>query len=560
MSYNEKKYTLDDILAEYTDADIAEEITLGDDDVFDDTEIPQEPFELPKPESSHTWAEELSSYESKDSAVYDENRAAEKASSDAEESADEENDESMDEESAACGEIPDDGETSEKRSQNNERNKDDVNDRWIAKAAKTVFPAKGDGIGETIRKIIFLAAVIVFVGAGIMLISTLVQSNQALETKESLKNIITTTAATSIDSNGNVMVISPTSEEVAQHNIDVAEYFKAVNEDYIGYLEIAGCDIYEPVVRGEDNDYYLRINISGRPNKAGTVFMDYRCTVTEDYTSPNIVIYGHNQEDGTMFGNLKNYKWNAQFYAENPVIKFNPEFESGEYLIYAFFVTNAYEKQDSNGIVFHYHDYIETMNDENTFEWYMGEVQKRNQIVSPVDVRYGDKLLCLSTCSNEFTDSRFVVFARKLREGETISDYDFSRTYLNPNAQGVDWDAIMSGMTESEILDDDFSDTETRKKTLNKRNEKTEIAAEPESEEETGSALPTETSAAETTPKTSAAGTTKETAAETTSETRVSKTKTKSNKTTSSTATEPPEEKIPETEPPEKGDSESETE
>ena len=335
---------------------------------------------------------------------------------------------------------------------------EDVNDRWIKKFLKGIFPVKGDGIGEIIRKIIFLAAMIVFIGAGVMLISTLIQSKAAQEVKEQVKSVITTTVATYIDEDGNVQTVAPTEEEIAQHNFDVAEYFKKINKDYVGYLEVEGCDIHEPVVQGKDNDYYLKVNISGGYNKAGTVFMDYRCTADKDYISPNIVLYGHNQEDGTMFGNLKEYKQNVEFYREHPVVNFNTEYEAGVYLIYGFFVTNVYENQDSNGEVFHYHDYIETLNDESTFDWYMNEVQERNQIISPVDVKFGDKLLCLSTCSNEFTDSRFVVFARKLRDGESVEDYDFSSAYMNPNAAGVDWDAIITGdptyTAEPEVIDD----------------------------------------------------------------------------------------------------------
>jgi hypothetical protein len=39
-----------------------------------------------------------------------------------------------------------------------------------------------------------------------------------------------------------------------------------------------------------------------------------------------------------------------------------------------------------------------------------------------------------------------VVFARKLREGETGDSFDLSTAALNPEAQGLDWDAITSGM------------------------------------------------------------------------------------------------------------------
>lgn len=334
----------------------------------------------------------------------------------------------------------------------------EFNESIFKRFLKAIFPWKGDSVWEVIRKIIFIAAVAVFVGAGCMLVSTLVQSKQAVEEKEKDKEIIVTTAQTIIDSDGNIVEVAPTEEEKAEHRFSVAEYYKNINKDYVGYLELSGCEIADPVVKGEDNEYYLTHSVRGGTNKAGAIFMDYRCTFSDDYISPNIVFYGHNQEDRTMFGNLKNYKQNVEFYEENPLVRFSTESTTYEYLIYGFFVTNALEKQDSNGVVFHYQDYIETMADEATFDWYMDMVYERNQIISPVDVEYGDKLLCLSTCSNEFSNSRFVVFARMLREGESIDDYDFSETYLNPYARGVDWEAIMSGETsasEEEFLDDD---------------------------------------------------------------------------------------------------------
>lgn len=335
---------------------------------------------------------------------------------------------------------------------------EDFNESFMKRFLKGIIPWKGDSVGEIIRKIIFIAASAVFIGAGCMLVSTLIQSRQAVEQKEKDKEIIVTTAATTIDESGNVVTIAPTKEQEAEHRFNVSEYYKGINEDYIGYLELSGCDIAEPIVKGENNEYYLTHAIHGGTNKAGTVFMDYRCTFTDDYISPNIVFYGHNQEDGTMFGNLKRYKQDVEFYGENPIVRFSTAERTYEYVIYGFFVTNALEKQDSNGEVFHYQDYIETLNDENTFNWYLDMVNERNQIVPPVDVEFGDRLLCLSTCSNEFSNSRFVIFARMLRDDESAEDYDFSRTYLNPYARGVDWEAIMSGETsanDEELLDSD---------------------------------------------------------------------------------------------------------
>lgn len=327
---------------------------------------------------------------------------------------------------------------------------------------KEILPQKGDTVFEMIRKIVFIIAVIIFVGAGVMLASTLIQSNRAVKDLEQIKEIVTTTAKTAIDSEGNVITIAPTEEEEQQHNIDIMSYYKGISDKVVGFIELEGCDIYQPVVQDPEdttNTYFLTHTYYDEQNKGGAIFMDYRCTISEDYVSPNIVLYGHNQEDGTMFGNLKNYKQNLEFYAENPTVTLRTDYETGTYLIYAFFVTNALEKQDSNGEVFHYHDYIEALNDEATFDWYMGEVQSRNQIISPVKAEFGDKLLVLSTCSNEFSNSRFVVFARKLRDGESVSDYDFTSASFNPYARGVDWTAIMSGETTTETSEETSDET-----------------------------------------------------------------------------------------------------
>lgn len=465
MSKKKKKeYTVNDLLEEFfpetgsdkiseeisdfVNAEIEKEEITAEDLFSDDTEVVTDMLEDDPSERTNadiTLADESEweipeISESDMTGTYDGNNDADKEAT-PEESC--ENDEHGETESSDAEEEDKDEDEDE-----------DVNQRFMERFLKGIFPWKGDSVWEIIRKIVFIAAVVVFIGAGIMLISTLIQSKEAIDDKADVQSVITTTAATTIDENGNVVTIPPSKEDIAEHNFNVAEYFKNINDDYVGYLELDGCDIYEPVMRGDDNEYYLTHNYFGNYNKAGSVFMDHRCTFTDESASPNIVIYGHNQEDGTMFGNLKRYKQNVEFYKAHPVVKLSSENKTDEYLIYGFFVTNALEKQDSNGVVFHYHDYIETLNDEKTFNWYMDMIKERNQIISPVDVVFGDKLLCLSTCSNEFSNSRFVIFARQLRDGETSDDYDFSKTYLNPNARGVDWDAIMSGETSSEETDE----------------------------------------------------------------------------------------------------------
>lgn len=486
MSEKEKKYTVDDILDEFgisegksafdafygengseektSEAEADNEEIFADD--ADDVEVVTDMLEEDISEKVNAeislageseW-ETPETFESDPGETFDgkENKDTEAVSEEPDEITETEENESEDSEQTADAETKEEKEPSDA---------EDINQKFAAKLFKGILPWKGDSIWEIIRKIIFLAAVIVFIGAGIMLISTLLQSRRAVQDKEEVSSIVEsimdTTVATTVDTNGNVVTIPPTKEEIAEHNFNLAEYFKNIAPDYKAFLELEGCGIQEPVMQTDNNDYYLTHTYYGGNNKAGAVFMDYRCSFGGDYISPNIVIYGHNQEDGTMFGDLKEYKQNVEFYKKNPVVKLSSDSETYEYLIYGFFVTNALEKQDSNGVVFHYHDYIETLNNENTFNWYMQMIKERNQIVSPVDVQYGDKLLCLSTCSNEFSNSRFVVFARMLREGETVQDYDLSKTYLNPYAKGVDWEAIMSGETSETEETEDAEDSET---------------------------------------------------------------------------------------------------
>jgi SrtB family sortase len=228
------------------------------------------------------------------------------------------------------------------------------------------------------------------------------------------------------------------------------------------------------VVQTDNNEYYVDYGFNGNKQQAGTVFADWRCNVN-DYSerqSDNIILYGHNQKDGTMFGNLKHYKGgeyekcDIDFYAQNPVIYMRTFTGIDKYLIYGFFDTNTLAKHDSKGEVFYYHDFIEDIEDENVFYWYLNEIQRRNHIVSPVDVLYGDRLLLLSTCSNVFKDGRFVVVARKLRDGEDEKGFDFAAATPNYGMKGLDWSLIYETTASDDESETELADTENTEENI----------------------------------------------------------------------------------------------
>ena len=85
---------------------------------------------------------------------------------------------------------------------------------------------------------------------------------------------------------------------------------QAINPDIVAWLRIPGVLEY-PVVRGEDNSYYLNHKTY---NIAGSIFLDYRNE--RDFSDSKNIIYGHNMKDGSMFHVLRNYQ-DIDFFQEH---------------------------------------------------------------------------------------------------------------------------------------------------------------------------------------------------------------------------------------------------
>ncbi len=217
-----------------------------------------------------------------------------------------------------------------------------------------------------------------------------------------------------------------------------ASEFLAINPDTVGYVTIPDI-IKEVVVQADDNEYYLDHNFYGQKRQCGTCFADYRNNVNDypDLMSDNIILYSHNQKDGSMFGNMDYYRWDLTYWQKNPFIYFSNNYGESTYVIISSFVTNALPEHD-NGNVFDYWNYID-FNEEYTYDGFISEITERSTIITGVDVNSEDKFLTLQTCSTEWDESRHIIVARKLRENEAETDIDISKLQINPNPK---WPAI----------------------------------------------------------------------------------------------------------------------
>lgn len=93
----------------------------------------------------------------------------------------------------------------------------------------------------------------------------------------------------------------PTEQSAAERNIQA---LIAENADCIGWLSIDGTNISYPVMHTpSEPQKYLRRNFYGKYSQSGVPFLDGRCNTQ----STNLIIYGHNMKNGTMFSDLKKY-------------------------------------------------------------------------------------------------------------------------------------------------------------------------------------------------------------------------------------------------------------
>lgn len=289
--------------------------------------------------------------------------------------------------------------------------------------AKRLIPWKGDSPSQIIRKIVFMCSIIVFTVCLFLIIDYYWGNYQNQKLGQNLQNIYNQAESSALTTQPPIQQEAATTEKVWTLK-DGAKALLERNSDVVGYIKIDDTVIDYPVVqrRGDDgNDYYIDKNIDGEQAQAGSIYLDsrnyfdYVVDGTKMYeNSQNLVIYGHEMKDGSMFGSLKNYKEIEGFYSEHPIIELNSNYESYKYKIFAYFIVDA---EDETETKFDCWNTLDFTSEEQFYE-YVNNAKKRSFEFNDVDVRYGDQLLSLQTCHSMFPSARLYVMARLVRDGE----------------------------------------------------------------------------------------------------------------------------------------------
>ena len=186
------------------------------------------------------------------------------------------------------------------------------------------------------------------------------------------------------------------------------EELKKENQDIVGWIEIEGTNINFPVLQGTDNQYYMEHTYTKEYSKGGSIFLDK--SYDWNLPSTNLLLYGHNNKNGTMFQNLLKYK-DESFYQEHPNIRFTTINDDCQYEIISAFLSRVYYEDEQD--VFRYYYFINA-NDETEYNNYIEESKKASLYDTGKSSEYGEQLLTLSTCSYHTEDGRFVVVAKKV--------------------------------------------------------------------------------------------------------------------------------------------------
>lgn len=253
-----------------------------------------------------------------------------------------------------------------------------------------------------LRTVLTFLFAVIFLLSGGMLIRDLVRSNREQAANEALIERIQP-AGTPNPAAGTI----PNTQQSARNY----QPLLAENNHLAAWLTIPDTDIDYPVLFTPDNpEYYLRRAFDGSSALSGSLFIGADCVPD----GSNIIIYGHNMKDGSMFGGLEQYA-DAAYAKEHGQIIYDLIEPDGSYERLTFEVIAAFYSEvyqiDATGVFRYY--YATDLSDPEAFQNYITQVMAASSYDLGITADYGDRLLTLSTCSYHTEDGRFVVVAKQ---------------------------------------------------------------------------------------------------------------------------------------------------
>lgn len=198
-----------------------------------------------------------------------------------------------------------------------------------------------------------------------------------------------------------------TNQELIEKSIEKIDnkrkinYSKINNEDVVGWIIMNQNKINYPILKSNDNNFYLTRDYNKKHNQSGSIFMDYR---NNDFKDKNTVIYGHSMLDGTMFGSLREMFKKGYFDTKNNNYIKIYDLNSKEitYQIFSYYIIDTENYYITT-----------TFTTEEQYKIFIDKITKRSYKKFNIKIDTTDQILTLSTCSSN--NKRKVLHAVKLK-------------------------------------------------------------------------------------------------------------------------------------------------
>lgn len=211
---------------------------------------------------------------------------------------------------------------------------------------------------------------------------------------------------------------------VSKNDDSIYETLKKQNPDFKAWLKVGTGVISCPVYQTDNNSYYKNHNFKGNKSRYGALFFDKDCNLKTKHPTFNLLIYGNNMTDGSMFAKLEDYRKLDFFKQHNNILLSYPK----EKITYK--IVSAFQCGEKNSFNI-FTQYIET---EQEFSIWSEKIKNMSFINTDIDLKFGDTFLTLITDSDEIKGGKNVIIARKIRAFES-SYTDTSNFTVNRNRE-----------------------------------------------------------------------------------------------------------------------------
>ena len=206
-----------------------------------------------------------------------------------------------------------------------------------------------------------------------------------------------------LDVKENTKIQKDLNEYIDKDQVEFDE-LKKQNSDTVAFIKVNNTNIHYVVVKSKDNDFYLNHNFNKEKNRAGWIFGDFRNSF--DGTDKNLIIYGHNMKDGSMFETLINVidkEWYTN--KDNHIVKLITEKGSYRYQVFSTYSVHAEDYYITTGF-----------NNDNEYSKFLNTLKNRSVYNYNTDISSKDKILTLSSCIGD--GRKRVVLHAKLIENK----------------------------------------------------------------------------------------------------------------------------------------------